>query len=56
MEVSAKKSLPLSSTTTNAALFRWCLDQGLRVMYLMTLMTIGLYTPPQGAYLPAVTY
>ena len=42
--------------TTNTELFRWCLDQGLRVMYLMTLMTIGLYTPPQGAYLPAVTY
>ncbi len=42
--------------TTNAELFRWCLEQGLRVMYLMTLMTIGLYTPPQGAYLPAVTY
>ncbi len=42
--------------TTNAELFRWCLQQGLRVMYLMTLMTIGLYTPPQGAYLPAVSY
>jgi predicted N-acetyltransferase YhbS len=42
--------------TTNAELFRWCLEQGLRVMYLMTLMTIGLYTPPQGAYLPAVFY
>jgi hypothetical protein len=35
---------------------QWCLEQGLRVMYLMTLMTIGLYTPPQGAYLPAVLY
>jgi GNAT superfamily N-acetyltransferase len=42
--------------TTNAELFRWCLEHGLRVMYLMTLMTIGLYTPPQGAYLPAVLY
>jgi len=42
--------------TTNAELFRWCLEQGLRVMYLMTMMTIGLYTPPQGAYLPAVSY
>jgi len=28
--------------TTNAELFRWCLEQGLRVMHLMTLMTIGL--------------
>jgi GNAT superfamily N-acetyltransferase len=42
--------------TTNAELFRWCLEHGLRVMYVMTLMTIGLYTPPQGAYLPAVLY
>jgi GNAT superfamily N-acetyltransferase len=42
--------------TTNAELFRWCLERGLRVMYLMTLMTIGLYTPPQGAYLPSVLY
>jgi GNAT superfamily N-acetyltransferase len=42
--------------TANAELFRWCLEQGLRVQYLMTLMTIGLYTPPQGAYLPAVSY
>jgi GNAT superfamily N-acetyltransferase len=42
--------------TTNAELFRWCLEHGLRVMYLMTLMTIGMYTPPQGAYLPAVLY
>lgn len=42
--------------TTNAELFRWCLEHGLRVMYPMTLMTIGLYTPPQGAYLPAVLY
>ena len=32
------------------------LEQGLRVMYLMTLMTLGLYTPPEGAYLPAVLY
>jgi predicted N-acetyltransferase YhbS len=42
--------------TTNAELFRWCLEQGLRVMYLMMMMTIGLYTSPEGAYLPAVLY
>ncbi len=40
--------------TTNAGLFRWCLERGLRVMQLMTLMTVGLYTPPQGAYLPSI--
>lgn len=42
--------------TTNADLFRWCLEQGLRVVQLMSLMTIGLYTPPQGAYLPSILY
>ena len=42
--------------TTNAHLFRWCLEQGLRVVHTMTLMTIGLYSPSQGAYLPSVLY
>jgi predicted N-acetyltransferase YhbS len=41
---------------TNAELFRWCLERGLRVVQPMTLMTIGLYTPPQGAYLPSILY
>jgi hypothetical protein len=40
--------------TTNAALSRWCLDQGLRVNHLMSLMTIGLYAPPRGTHLPCV--
>jgi hypothetical protein len=42
--------------TSNAELFRWCLEQGLRVVQPMTLMTIGLYTQPQGAYLPSILY
>jgi GNAT superfamily N-acetyltransferase len=42
--------------TTNAELFQWCLERGLRVVQLMTLMTIGLYTPPQGAYMPSVLF
>ena len=42
--------------TTNAELFHWCLERGLRVVQLMTLMTIGLYTPPQGAYMPSVLF
>jgi hypothetical protein len=42
--------------TTNAELFRWCLERGLRVVRPMTLMTMGLYTTPQGAYLPSITY
>jgi GNAT superfamily N-acetyltransferase len=42
--------------TTNIDLFRWCMDQGLRVVQFMSLMTVGLYTPPQGAYMPSVLY
>jgi len=40
----------------NAALFRWCLDHGLRVVEPMTLMTIGLYNEPAGAYLPSILF
>ena len=40
----------------NAALFQWCLDHGLRVVQVMTLMTVGLYNEPVGAYLPSVLY
>ena len=42
--------------TTNGELFRWCLEQGLHVVHVMTLMSIGLYTTPQGAYLPSVQF
>lgn len=42
--------------TRNSELFRWCLERGLRVVYPMTLMTIGLYNEPRGAYLPSVSY
>jgi predicted N-acetyltransferase YhbS len=40
----------------NAELFRWCLDQGLRVIQPMTLMSMGLYNEPRGAFLPSVLY
>ena len=42
--------------TRNAELFRWCLAQGLRVVEPMTLMSLGLYNEPAGAYLPSVAY
>jgi GNAT superfamily N-acetyltransferase len=42
--------------TRNAALFRWCLENGLRVQYPMTLMSVGWYQEPNGAYLPSVLY
>ena len=40
----------------NASLFQWCLSQRLRVSQVLTLMTIGLYNEPAGAYLPSVLY
>jgi GNAT superfamily N-acetyltransferase len=40
----------------NGALFTWCLEHRLRVEYLMTLMSIGLYNEPAGSYLPSVLY
>jgi len=42
--------------TRNSQLFRWCLANGLRVAYPMTLMSMGLYNEPVGAYLPSVLY
>lgn len=42
--------------TRNGDLFRWCLQNDLRLVHQMTLMTIGLYNEPTGAYLPSVLY
>jgi L-amino acid N-acyltransferase YncA len=42
--------------TRNAELFRWCLENGLRVVEPMTLMTMGLYNEPAGGYLPSILY
>jgi len=40
----------------NGNVIRWCIDRGLRVTQMMTLMTTGLYNEPQGAWLPSVIY
>lgn len=42
--------------TRNSQLFRWCLEHRLRVVQPMTLMTVGLYNEPAGAYLPSILY
>jgi GNAT superfamily N-acetyltransferase len=42
--------------TRNSELFRWCLQHGLRLVQQMTLMTIGIYNEPTGAYLPSILY
>lgn len=40
----------------HANLFRWCLNEGLRAVKPMTLMTIGRYEAPHGSYLTSVLY
>lgn len=42
--------------TRNGEMMRWCLTEGLRVVQTMTLMTIGLYNEPEGAWMPSVLY
>ena len=42
--------------TRNNALFRWCLANGLRVVQPLTLMTMGLYSDPAGAWLPSIMF
>jgi GNAT superfamily N-acetyltransferase len=40
----------------NAELLRWCLTHGLTIVQQSTLMTIGLYNEPSGAWLPSIAY
>jgi len=40
----------------NGELLRWCLQNGLRITQPLTLMTLGLYNEPAGAYLPSILY
>jgi predicted N-acetyltransferase YhbS len=40
----------------NSELLGWCLDHGLWIVQQSTLMTIGLYNEPTGAYLPSILF
>jgi GNAT superfamily N-acetyltransferase len=40
----------------NAEMLRWCLDNRLRIVQPMTLMSKGFYQEPAGAFLPSVLY
>ena len=44
--------VPLADTE----LLRWCLNHGLRIFFVLNMMTIGLYQEPSGAYMPSVGY
>jgi len=40
--------------TRNHEVFAWCLDSGLKLVMQMTLMSIGFYNEPRGAWLPSI--
>ena len=40
----------------NSGLLRWCLENGLRVVQPMTLMSVGFYNDPSGAWLPSILF
>lgn len=42
--------------TRNAEVLRWCLDHGLRITQPLTLMSMGLYNEPRGAFLPSIAF
>jgi GNAT superfamily N-acetyltransferase len=42
--------------TRNAAMMRWCLGHGLSIVQPMTLMSLGAYREPTGAWLPSILY
>lgn len=42
--------------TRNSQLFRWCLQHGLQIVQPMTLMSLGLYVRPAGAFLPSILF
>jgi predicted N-acetyltransferase YhbS len=42
--------------TRNGEMMRWCLAEGLRITHTLTLMTVGLYNEPGGAWLPSILY
>lgn len=40
----------------NGELLKWCLRSGMRLIQQSTLMSIGLYNEPAGAWLPSIVY
>jgi GNAT superfamily N-acetyltransferase len=42
--------------TRNHEVFTWCLDSGLKLVMQMTLMGIGFYNEPAGAWLPSILF
>lgn len=41
---------------SNADLFRWCLEHGLKISHPLNLMSKGMWAKPDGAFLPSMSY
>ncbi|MBV8187442.1 MAG: GNAT family N-acetyltransferase [Alphaproteobacteria bacterium] len=57
--IGAAKSFPgpgFLLPSRNHELFAWSLSSGLRLVYQMTLMSIGLYAEPETPYLPSILF
>lgn len=42
--------------TRNGDTMRWCMENGLRILQPMTLMSRGAYQEPRGAFIPSILY
>jgi len=42
--------------TRNAEVLRWCLENGLKIVQPMTLMSRGIYQEPRGAFIPSILF
>ncbi|MEH1806277.1 hypothetical protein [Nostoc sp.] len=42
--------------TRNTELLHWCLEKGFHIIRPITLMSMGLYNEPAGAFLPSIFY
>jgi len=54
--LSGGKPLSFLLPTRQTNLFRWCLNEGMRVIKPSTLMSTGRYEEPHGCFLPSVGY
>ncbi|MBW2091926.1 MAG: GNAT family N-acetyltransferase, partial [Deltaproteobacteria bacterium] len=51
-----KRPISILVPARQTSFFRWCLDQGLRVVDPLTLMAIGKYQQPKGCFFISVRY
>ena len=42
--------------TRNSEVMRWCLENGLKIVQPLTLMSRGIYQEPRGAFMPSILY